>query len=90
MKICVTAKHIKKGKRNEGHSCPIALAIREELDCAIKAAKKLGKEDTFKVDVGGAEIYIGNDSYIIPEKACKFIEKFDDGGTVKPFSFTFK
>ena len=79
MKITVTKKHIKLGKIKNPKSCPIALACN---------AKKRG----WKV----MDLYIqyfneGNyNMYDLPIRAQKFIERFDDGLEVKPFSFIVK
>jgi len=76
MKIKVQFKkeHIKKGKRANSHACPIALALH----------------DTFKerITVESGYCLIGDrNSGNLPVSASRFIDNFDDGLFVKPFSF---
>ena len=78
MKVQVTNKHITKGKPGRIHSCPIALAIREQ--CAKGKA----------VSVTGCEVSIGNKIYELPTRANEFIMMFDTGEKVKPFTFNLR
>ena len=76
MKITVTKKDILEGTRASGKSCPIALACR-------RAGIDIGN--------GVGMCFIWADPQIdIPLKVSTFIEKFDDGKPVKPFSFHLK
>ena len=79
MKITVTKEHIKKGKPNLGYACPIALAVREQLHLSA-----------VEVHVDGAGITAGTMDYEIPRAAVLFFWRFDEGKSVKPFSFNLK
>lgn len=70
----VSAADIKKGKRNEPESCPIALAVQRLLPWNSISVN----EDTIEID---------GCSYDLPKIAEKFVEKFDAKETVEPFSF---
>lgn len=73
--ITVTDDHIKQGVKRECTLCPVALAIRSQLpDSNIDVYRS-----TFLIAAG----------HIIkaPESVRKFIDKFDKGMDVKPFSF---
>lgn len=79
-KIDVTLDDIAHGERSECSRCPIALAIKRECDDAIA------------LDVGAEEVDI---TYacrtrargLLPPEAQKFVEAFDGGNPVSPFSF---
>ena len=76
MKITVTKEDIRKGKIGRQKSCPIALAI-------LRSGLKFG---WYGVDVD--MVYLkGLDEIELPSKATKFIDLFDEGKIVKPFSF---
>lgn len=86
-KIRVTEEHIANGIRSNTESCPVALAI---LD-----ATGWNKGD---VDVGGETIdrvegMFPNwnfTHYHCPKKVQKFVDRFDEGKPVRPFSFVLK
>lgn len=79
MKIKVIAEDIEHGLPCEEKGCPIALAVSRAL--GIEAGKvSISLDDVF---VSGAE-------FTLPAKAVAFISRFDDGKTVKPFTFTIK
>jgi len=79
-RITVTQKHINHGQRHAPPSCPIALAVKEQL----------GTDDAW---VDGSFIRAGRPSwdafqeYWTPATAKPFIEDFDAGLVVEPFSF---
>jgi hypothetical protein len=75
LRVRVLKRHILKGIPASVCSCPIALAVRE-----VGTQKK-------KVSVT-FEIQVGKKYYDLPTVANRFINKFDDGEPVKPFSFT--
>lgn len=91
MKLTVTQKHINKGKREKECFCPIAQALKEQLDIPQDADfhsseyVEVGDEYAF-VYVNGRETR----KYKLPKKASKFVVNFDDLGhkAVKPFTFT--
>ena len=78
MKVNVTAKHIRKGKRSQPCHCPIALALKEQLHKEVE----VGPYDMFflyrKKIAGEAKT---------PDSAYYFIRAFDKGHKVKPFTF---
>lgn len=84
MKIEVKAVDIRKGEPNRASYCPVALALKR----AFPGARI--------VDVDRTAIHV--DSYgkgdgckwkDTPARVRKFIERFDAGDLVKPFSFRF-
>ncbi len=78
MKVIVTKKDIKLGQPELTDSCPIALALKR---------KHLGKpsveSDYFTVTVRGEER-----RFDLPDNAKLFVENFDEGYDVEPFTFT--
>lgn len=80
--VNVTQKHIKSGKANNCHHCPVALAVSESL--------KLSPENV-NVRAGISQVYFngGNEHtlYRMPEKATDFIHDFDIRNKVKPIKF---
>ncbi len=80
IKIIVTKTDIQKGKRDTSNLCPVAKAIRR---CA----------GLYGIDVYGDELGFGialRRLVDLPKKVSKFVERFDFGKPVKPFSFTLK
>lgn len=73
MKIHVTKEDIKNGERFDCHRCPIALA-----------ATRAGLTD---VDVDYLTISANQETHTLPDNAVCFIDRFDDGESVKPFTF---
>ena len=74
-KITVTRRDIERGKKGSPNSCPVALAV-----------KRLGHKN---VGVGLCSIsWSGMPVAIMSMTAQYFIERFDSGKPVKPFSFT--
>lgn len=74
MKITVTQEDIEKGKRG-CRNCPIALATNRTtlLDAAVYP------HCIISVDMGTV--------WVLPKKAQQFIQRFDDGKPVHPFTF---
>jgi hypothetical protein len=82
IKIEVKRKHIKAGSRESGSSCPIALAVREQV---------VGSEPW----IYPYSAQLVTDKSIqrtidLPVRARRFIERFDSCKPVKPFSFQLK
>ena len=82
MKIKVTKQDIKNGTGNEKELeyCPIAFAIKRQM------------KTYFYIKVYGDNIQIltvdhSYRYYKLPKKAKDFIQKFDEGKEVKPFTF---
>ena len=80
VKIEITANDIRLGKRGQPTSCPIARAIKRELG----DHPKVGGSGSFSIMLGGEY-----QRYSAPDKAGKFVYRFDTDGkdAVKPFSF---
>lgn len=74
MRIDVTQDDINNGRPRTSQHCPIARAIKRQLNCS-------------NIAVGPTEIEIGSDSYKTPDEAYFFIRLFDRHFNVKPFSF---
>lgn len=73
-KIVVKKKDIKNGQPTPSF-CPIALA----------SYRVFGPDAYISVD--RSTIDINGEEYNLPKKAQRFVERFDDEGKVKPFSF---
>lgn len=87
MKINVTAEDIKNGARVHCCICPVSLAIRRALNQPINL------ENYFNVQTGFMLISIVGEEvkrYNTPKSVQRFINKFDMGKEVKPFSFFLK
>jgi hypothetical protein len=74
VKVIVTEHDIKKGVPGDEDSCPIALALK----------RRFRRDD---ITVGDYTIII--DGYVMKHLAVtdRFVEAFDEGGFVRPFSF---
>lgn len=75
LRISVTAADIQAGGPNDPAYCPIARAVR-----------RLGLKK--KVRVWNDSLLLDSSSYELPERAVLFIDRFDDGHRVRPFTFT--
>lgn len=73
--IRVTRDDIQNGETESATRCPIARAIR-----------RLGKKKW--ISVVPYQIELGDAVYQMPETARNFLDRFDDGLAVEPFSFT--
>lgn len=95
--IKVTQSHIDKGKPKKSSSCPIALAIKEHFDSKLDVCVC---HDRFYLNAPNSitpiiikkgylkRQQVGEPQYTeLPWRAQKFIEKFDRGEAVKPFTF---
>lgn len=80
MQVRVTADHIKRGKRRSESSCPIALALCEKLQVETQRGTSVGQ---MHLTVKGVRLLSK-----VPKKIVQFIEAFDKGSKVKPFTFT--
>lgn len=72
MKIKVTRKDIKKGKKGDVSFCPIALAVARKFNL-----------DAEKVQVDGNGVII-DDMYYMLRRGFNFVDRFDEGLPVKP------
>lgn len=80
--IKVRAKHIKAGIPNKCNSCPVALAIKEQIKTNYVAV--------FKNQISLNKGY--NNTIHMPRSVFRFVNKFDNEGrkAVKPFNFYLK
>lgn len=80
IKIEVTQKHIDNGKSEDCYSCPIALAVSEHLHEYVEAHVMHGSVSFLPIT--------GRDTVTkLPFEVRDFINEFDEGGEVEPFSF---
>lgn len=81
MKIEVTQEDIIKGIRHAGDACPIALATKRTLG--------IGKVDVARdsICVQVETPHDQSEDIHLPQEASDFIEMFDLGEPVYPFSF---
>ena len=83
--ISVTQEDIAAGKPGEACLCPIARAVARLL------AADLSEEPAVVGPSVLLAVMAGDDTttqYDLPEEAATFIGRFDNGHTVKPFTFT--
>ena len=73
MRITVEQKHIDKAERGLCEFCPVALAMAEVLGGIVTVSS-------------GHFSFKGN-RYLLPFLAVEFVEDFDWGQPVEPFSF---
>lgn len=80
LEITVTADHIARGARCTSDACPVALAIKETLHPLSVDVQ---------VEVINFGVPGGKFAPVVPpdEVAC-FVDEFDDGLPVQPFTFT--
>jgi hypothetical protein len=80
--ISVTAEHIAKGERDSCRFCPVARAISEALpDIELVAV------DSAYASFGHPDAWPRCREIALPDPATRFIEAFDAGDPVKPFTF---
>jgi hypothetical protein len=80
--INVTAEHIAKGEHDSCRFCPVALAMKEAFPDA-----ELVAVDSAHVTMGGGPRRGGWIELDLPDAATRFIEAFDVGDPVQPFTF---
>ena len=77
MTVTITNDHIQRGMKSNAKYCPIAIALSELYPHRMN-----------KIRVTNGNVTItGVDFYSLPFTAYEFINKFDAGETVNPFSF---
>ena len=80
MKIKVTQHDIDYGVRGEYQLCPIARAVKHKINGEVMV---YGDDmSIFTTDIIRRYRY-----YKLPQKAKDFMQRFDDGKKVKPFTF---
>ena len=84
MIINVTQEHINQGWRKSCRRCPVALAIQEVIrDKVIIVSQRIYiYKDKEAYDLSKWELILE-----YPAIVKTFIDTFDDGGLVEPFSF---
>ena len=76
MLIKVKEEHIQKGEKCNAEACPVALAIKEALGTNV-----------VHVDPYFDSLFINGSSYKCSMDLTYFVEEFDAGEKVEPFSF---
>lgn len=87
MRVHVSVKDIKQGQLGDGAMCPIALAIGRLLPDDYSCHVNCDFIRWYKPGMRGSDYdkYAGE---VTPNQAChKFIDDFDTGKPVRPFSF---
>jgi hypothetical protein len=80
--VNVTAEHIARGTRDSCRFCPVALAVKEAFPNI-----ELVAVDSAHVTMGGGPRRGGWIEIDLPDGATRFIETFDIGDPVQPFTF---
>lgn len=86
MKIQVTKEHIEKGREQSCRRCPIALALAEQLNCGVMV-------NNSHVEIYKSRSVIPSELkelVLLPKTARRFVARFDNGVSVKPFEFEFE
>ena len=81
IKVEVTAQDIRRGKRGTCQLCPVAKTVKRVLGRGYRVSIC---DDIYVTAVKGD---IGEVSFNMPVEAQTFINNFDYGRPVKPFSF---
>lgn len=82
-KVNVGPMDIKRGLRKDCGACPIARATKRALGLRMSTEGVVVSSD---IIIPQKDSYFGR-IYTLPKKAEHFIDRFDDGRDVKPFSF---
>lgn len=86
MRVCVTARDIREGKKGDGDSCPVARALR-------RALKRNGGYEACSMAIRTAHVKRKGEYKMVqvPEKVSAFIRSFDRSRRgAKPFTFTLR
>jgi len=85
VRVDVTAEDIAQGRPTSSESCAIALATRRAINTDRAAYFGVGSSAVVVVaKVGGhSERYV----ILLPDKATRFVLRFDAGERIEPFSF---
>jgi hypothetical protein len=78
--VDVTQADIEAGETGDCSNCPVALAVR-------RAAVAAGLPDADWVEVCFPRIKIGHVAFSFPRGIGQFVDDFDAGESVRPFSF---
>lgn len=83
LRIDVGTRHIERGHVEDCRTCPVALALREQLPEREPFNWSVGDEfATLESSVGYPTFTV-----VLPHEAQSFIEKFDSLADVYPFAF---
>lgn len=82
IKIRVTQKDIKEGKKLAEFDCPVSLAMQRTFKAECVEVSNM-RADAFACGKGRKDL-----AFSLPQEARLFISKFDNDVEVKPFSFT--
>ena len=88
MKINVTKEDIKNGQPQNIQCCPIALALRRTFKTDMVEVKKNDENNQVILQIDDDEYdkdYVSNHNDIF-----YFVDSYDDGGQVEPFTFEIK
>ena len=80
MKIEITQHDIDNGVKGEYQLCPIARAVKRKINGEV-----IVLEDD--ISIFTTDIIRRYSYYKLPQKAKDFMQRFDDGKKVKPFTF---
>jgi hypothetical protein len=81
--VSVTESHIKRGSEGDPHGCPVALALRsKKYTFGPGLGHGVGQDTISFFNRSGRTVEIET-----PKQVSKFINRFDAGKKVKPFSF---
>lgn len=83
-RVMITRHHINRGKPEDGNSCPIALALQSRRDVSYVEVGGGVAEIWGKTKRGATPVR----TFKLPLSARNFIDRFDMGRPVEPFSFT--
>ena len=73
--VKITKAHIRDGVRGSECNCPIGLALQDALL-------------TSEVSVTADRILVNNISFEVDKRDLRFMERFDSGERVRPYSFS--
>ena len=89
MKFELTEDHIRAGKQGNCSMCPVALCLREQAPDSVVTGIQTStrSRSTAETWAGITVLRVRGEYYRTPPEVSSFITRFDDGKTVKPFSF---
>lgn len=82
MLIPVTEEHIREGVKNDIKWSPVALALRDQFP---GIQPKPGYREPILVTA--ENLYWGSNKFPIPKEVNAWLDRFDAGKKVKPFTF---
>jgi hypothetical protein len=80
--VNVTQRDIERGIRSKCSDCPVALAVKRALGKRVKVFS----------GVSTSYLYLDHNKkpFPLPASAVEFIDRFDSGHKVEPFTFKLK